>query len=165
MNLKLQNLVFMTVFMMVFSSCGYKMAGSGEFSSSLENTSVQAAVSSRELVRYIEKHLKSNEINIVGINEASAIINILNEQTDRVVLSLDNDGKVREFELILKVTYDVKRADDTYMLNEQEISLNRDFVFNKTNLLGSDEEQQEVFSEMRNDAAKVIVFRLQKISE
>jgi len=165
MNLKSQNLIFISVFILVLSSCGYKLAGSGDFSSSLENTSVQAAVSSRELVRNIEKHLKSNEINIVEMNEASAIINILNEQTDRIVLSLDNDGKVREFELILNVTYDVKRADDTYMLNEQEISLNRDFVFNKTNLLGSDEEQQEVFSEMRDDAAKVIVFRLQQISE
>ena len=165
MFLKLQNVLVISIFVLVLSSCGYHLAGSGEFSSSLENTSVQAAASSRELVRYIEKYLKSNDINIVEVNEASAIINILNEQTDRIVLSLDNDGKVREFELILNVAYDVKRADDSYMLNEQKISLNRDFVFNKTNLLGSDEEQQEMFSEMRDDAAKVIVYRLQQISE
>jgi len=155
--------ILILILLISISSCGFHLAGSGEFSSNLENTSVQGAASSRELVRYIEKHLKSNEINIVGLSQASAVINILNEQTDRVVLSLDNDGKVREFELILNITYDVKKADNTYMLKEQNISINRDFVFNKTNLLGSDQEQQNVYSEMRDDAAKVIVYRLQQI--
>ena len=145
--------------------CGFHLAGSGDFSSSLDNTSVQSAASSRELVRLIEKNLKSNQINVVGIDQATALINILFEETEKVVLTVDSDGKAREYELILKVTFDAKRPDKSFLLREQSISLNRDFVFDKSDLLGANEEEQQLFSEMRRDAAKLIVYRLQTISD
>ena len=145
--------------------CGFHLAGSGDFSSSFDNTSVQSAASSRELVRLIEKNLKSNQINVVGIDQATALINVLRDETEKVVLTLDSDGKAREYELSLNVIFNVKRPDNSYLLREQSVSLNRDFVFDKRNLLGANEEEQQLFSEMRSDAAKLIVYRLQTISD
>ena len=81
------------------------------------------------------------------------------------MLTLDSDGKAREYELSLNVTFNVKRPDNSYLLREQSVSLNRDFVFDKRNLLGANEEEQQLFSEMRSDAAKLIVYRLQTISD
>lgn len=143
--------------------CGFHLAGEGEFSTELSNTYIQSASSSRVLLRHLEKNLKSNQINVVEIESATALLQILNEETERVVLTLDNDGKAREFELLLRVTFAVKRPDNTILLDQQIIDLNRGFVFNKSNLLGAKEEEQDLFDEMRNDAAKLIVFRLQTI--
>ena len=90
-------------------------------------------------------------------------LQILNEETEKVVLTVDNDGKAREFELLLRITFDVKRSDNSILLDQQTIDLDRDFVFDKSDLLGTNEEEQELFNEMRNDAAKLIVYRLQTI--
>lgn len=165
MSLKFNLFITFLAVVTSISSCGYKLAGSGEFASSLDNTSVQGAVPSRELTRYIEKHLISNDINVVDANQASAIITILNEETDRTVISLDDEGKVREFELILNIEYEVKSAGGSTLMSSKKININRDFVFNKTNILGSEQEQQNMYSEMRDDAARVIVYRLQQISD
>ena len=81
------------------------------------------------------------------------------------MLTFDSDGKAREYELILKVTFEVRGPNNSYFLKDQSISLNRDFVFEKGDLLGANEEEQQLFSEMRNDVAKLIVYRLQTIDD
>ncbi len=146
-------------------SCGFHLAGTAQLASSFDNTSIQSAASSRELVRLIEKNLKSNKINVVGIDQATALINILHEETDKVVLTLDSQGKAQQFDLILRVTFDVIKSDNSYLLRGQSINLNRIYIFDKGDLLGSKEEEQNLFSEMRSDAAKIIVYRLQTIKD
>ena len=155
----------MLFFSCTLSGCGFHLAGYGDYSSSLDNTSVQSVSSSHELVRLIENNLKSSKINIVEIDQATAIVNILHEETEKVVLTLDSDGKAREYELILEVTFEVKGHGNSYFLKDQSISLSRDFVFEKGDILGANEEEQQLFSEMRNDVAKLIVYRLQTIDE
>ena len=162
---KIVNLFLFLLSFSYISSCGYHLAGTGKFSSSLQNTSVQGVGTSRELINSVKRNLASNQINVVEAEQATALINILEEQTEKITLTVDSDGKAREFELILSVNFDVKRVDDSYLLKEQNISLSRDFVFDKSDLLGTNEEEQQLFTEMRNDAAKLMVYRLQSISD
>jgi len=145
------------------SGCGFHLAGEGEFASELDYTHINSASSSKELLRLLDKRLRANQINIVDVDNATALLQILNEETEKVVLTVDNDGKAREFELLLRITFAVKRADNSILLDQQTIDLNRDFVFDKSNLPGTNEEEQELYNEMRNDATKLIVYRLQTI--
>ena len=158
------NIIFL-IFVCTLNGCGFHLAGTNEFSSSLENTSVQGVATSRELVNQIKRSLSSNNINVVEADEATALVNILNEEIERVVLTVDSDGKAREYELILSIRFDVKRLDNSYLLKEQNIRLSRDYVFDKRDLLGANEEEQQLFNEMRSDAAKLIVYRLQSIPD
>ncbi len=155
--------IFVFYILLLMCGCGFHLAGQGEYSNEVSNTHVQATSSSKELIRLLEKNLRSNKINVVEAEKATAFLHILNEETEREVLTLDNDGKAREYELLLKITYEVKRPDNSSLLKKQTINLNRDFVFDKSDLLGANEEEQDLFNEMRNDAAKSIVYRLQTI--
>ncbi len=148
---------------LVIYGCGFHLAGEGTFADELNNTNIQATASSKEFLRLLEKNLRNNQINVVDIEHATAILRILNEEDDKSVLTVDNDGKAREFELLLRIKFDVRRPDNTILLNQQAIEINRDFVFDKDDLLGTNEEEQELFSEMRRDAAKLIMYRLQTI--
>ena len=165
----MKNFIFKLQYLFIFiclqTSCGFHLAGTGEFANSLQNTSVHSDIASRELLIQIERALSANQINIVDIEQATAIINVKNEEAEKVVLTVDSDGKAREFELILRVSFDVKRSDNSYLLSEQNIQLSRDFVFDKRDLLGANEEEQQLFNEMKSDAAKLIVYRLQAITE
>ncbi len=161
----MSTLKFVLLFLIILlaQACGFHLAGEGEFSDELSNTHIQAFSSSRDLIRLVEKNLRSNQINIVNEDDATALLRILNEETERVVLTLDSDGKAREFELLLKINFDVIRPDNSILLNKQNIELKRDFVFDKNDLLGTNEEEQELYNEMRNDATKLMVYRLQTI--
>ena len=155
--------IIIFIALLFLNACGFHLASEGEFSNELDNTSIEAVSSSKDLLRLVEKNLRSNNINVVSEQEATAKLRILNEEIEKTVLTLDNDGKVREYELILRITFEVQRADKSSLLNQQVIELNRDFVFDKSDLLGANEEEQELYSEMRNDAAKLIIYRLQAI--
>lgn len=152
-----------TIIASLLYGCGFHLAGERNFATELNNTHIQSTSSSNEMLRLLEKNLRSNQINVVGAESATALLRILHEETEKVVLTVDSDGKAREFELLLRITFEVKRVDNTVLLDQQVIDLNRDFVFDKSDLLGTNEEEQELFSEMRNDAAKLIVYRLQTI--
>lgn len=147
----------------ILAGCGFHLAGEGTFVSELNNTHIQNVSSSNEMSRLLDKNLRSSQINIVAEESATALLRILNEETEKEVITVDSDGKAREFELILKITFEVKRPDNSILLDKQIIALDRDFVFDKNNLLGTNEEERELLNEMRNDAAKLIVYRLQTI--
>jgi LPS-assembly lipoprotein len=147
----------------MLTGCGFHMAGKGTYSNELSKTQIQGPASSRELLLLLEKRLRSNQINVVEDEAATAIIRILDEVRDKTTLSVDAQGKAREYELLLKVTYEVKKPDNTTLLPQETIDINRDFVFNKSDLLGTNEEEKDLYNEMRNDAAKLIVYRLQAI--
>lgn len=149
----------------LMQGCGFHLAGQGEgrFSSEINNTHIQASSSSNEMLRLLEKNLRHNKINVVDAENATAWLRILKEETEREVLTVDSDGKAREYELLLRVTFEVMKPDKTTLLKRQVIAISRDFVFEKSELLGSNEEEQKLFNEMRADAAKLIVYRLQTI--
>ncbi len=163
-HIRKSKILFLSALLSILPACGFHLAGSGGgYVSNLANASVQGVASSGELVRFIEEDLRLRRIDVVGIDQAAALVNILSEKTEKIVLSVDSDGKAREFELILHVTFDTKRPDNSYLLREKSIRFSRDFIFDKRDLLGADEEEQKLFSEMRRDAAKFIVYRLQTI--
>ena len=145
------------------NGCGFHLAGEGDISGELSNTHIKTSSSSNEFLHLLEKNLRYNKINVVDANSATAWLRILREETEREVLTVDSDGKAREYELMLRITFEVTRPDNSILLKQQVIDISRDFVFEKSSLLGANEEEKELFKEMRNDAAKLVVYRLQTI--
>ena len=81
---------------------------------------------------------------------------------ERDVLSVDEEGKVREYELILRVGIGVKDAEGQKLIKDQDIRLSRDFLFELDEVLGS--EESVIYEEMREDIARLIIYRLQAVS-
>ncbi len=158
-------ILLMLILSAMLPGCGFRLAGSGdgESSSGLKTVSVHNTGSSHALAHFTREYLKSNRIDVVEPEQAAVQLEILSEITGKEVLTLDRDGKAREFDLVLNIAFDVKRTDTDYSLTEQSISLNRVFVFDKRDVLGSAEEEQQLLDEMRKDAAKLIVYRLRAI--
>ena len=80
------------------------------------------------------------------------------------ILAVDAQGKVREFELIMRVGVDAKSAEgETYLAN-QDIRLTRSILFDINDVLGSQREQEAIYQEMREDISRLIIYRLQTVS-
>ena len=86
--------------------CGFRLAGSGgDADQGIESISLQGPGSSRVLMQFTRNFLESNKIRVVGDEQASARLEILFESAEKEVLSLDSDGKAREYDLVLSIAF------------------------------------------------------------
>lgn len=94
---------------------------------------------------------------------ADSVLKITRDSQERQVLSVDPDtGKVREFELIVETGIEVS-ANGAVLLEDDSLSLQRDYVFDETAALGSYEEEGALYAQLRKDLAAAIVRRLQPL--
>ncbi len=157
-------IVLLMLLLFVASACGYRLAGKADLDPVFEKTHISYQGRGREVAALIEKQFEANQYAIVERDQATAIVDVLYEHREREILSLDEDGKVREYELILQVGVSVKDADGRVLMNNQDIRLSRDFLFEINQLLGNTSEEQKIYEEMRADASRLILYRLQAVS-
>jgi len=160
---KLKLLIIVTA-LAVVSGCGYRLAGKADLDPVFESTHVSYQGRGHAMAELIEKQLEVNQYQLVSAEKATALLEVLYETTDREILSVDEDGKVREYELILSVGVDVKDSEGRKLMRNQEIRLTRDFLFDINDVLGKGSEEQAIYQEMRADAARLILYRLQAVS-
>jgi len=156
--------LFVIVMLLVMTSCGYRLAGKADLDPIFERTHIAYQGAGVHVAHLIEKQFQANDYKVVEANDATAIVDVLYERTDREILSLDEEGKVREYELILRVGVSVKDAEGIALVSNQEVRLSRDFLFEINELLGKSSEEQKIYQEMRVDASRLILYRLQAIS-
>ena len=148
----------------VVTSCGYRLAGKADLDPVFESTHVSYQGRGQAIAELLEKQFEANKYKLVGAEQASALVEVLYENTDREILSVDDNGKVREYELILSVGIDVKDSEGKKLVSNQQVRLTRDFLFDINDVLGKGSEEQAIYQEMRADAARLVLYRLQAIS-
>lgn len=96
--------------------------------------------------------------------EAEAVLKLASEAHSKTILSLSGAGRVTEYRLGLHLSYSVSSSRDGRILAEPEtIELNRDITYDDALLLAKGAEEQLLYRDMEEDAARRIVRRLQSI--
>lgn len=144
------------------SGCGYKRAGKADLDPVFENTHVTFASGGQAMAGLVEEQLQANDAEIVELDAASAIVNILYERRTREILSVDEEGRASEFELILRIGLNVVDAEGKVLIRNQDIRLSRDFFFEIQEVLGT--EERVIYDELRQDISRLIIYRLQAVS-
>ena len=157
-------LIIIFILAIVVSACGYKLAGKADLDTVFEKTHVAYQGQGYAMAELVELQLEVNENQLVDAKDATAIVNILYERTEREILAVDEEGKVREFELILQIGFNVVDSSGERMMKNQDIRLSRDFLFDINDVIGGSREERLIYQEMREDAARLIIYRLQAIS-
>ncbi len=159
------NLLIIVITVSLISGCGYRLAGKADLDPVFETTHVSYQGRGQAMAELLEKQFEVNKYQLVSADQASALVEVLYENTDREILSVnEEDGKVREYELILSVGIDVKDSEGKKLVSNQEVRLTRDFLFDINDVLSKGSEEQAIYQEMRADAARLILYRLQAIS-
>ena len=148
----------------LLSACGFHLAGKADLDPVFEHTYVTYKGAGEKMAKLVEERLKANKNDLVELEDASAIVTVLYERRDRDVLSVDEEGKVREYELVLHVGVSVKNAEGARLIQDQNIRLSRDFLFDIDDVIGKGREQNVIYQEMREDVSRLILYRLQAIS-
>ena len=150
--------------MILLSGCGYHLAGKADLDPVFENSHVSYQNRGRVIAELLEKQFEVNGVNLVSKEEASALVNVLYERREKDILSVDEEGKVREYELILLVGIDVRDVEGNKLMRDQNIRLTRDLLFDIDDVLGKGSEENKIYQEMQEDVARLILYRLQAVS-
>ncbi|MEO8039757.1 MAG: LPS assembly lipoprotein LptE [Betaproteobacteria bacterium] len=95
--------------------------------------------------------------------DAQATLTLLGESQERVILALSGGGRVREFQLRYRVSFQVNDGKGKTWLPADEVVLVRDLTYDDTQVLAKEAEAQLLFKDMQNDAVIQVLRRIQAI--
>jgi len=171
-----------TIVALVFfmQACGFQLRGALDLSSDMSPIYLQQN-SLFELGREVQSLLTANKI-LIAENEKQAKVQLilLREAKSRRVLSVDSNGRVREYLLNYKVDFSIKinRSKDISDINQEaqqdsishdsishdSISVARSLLFDPDAVIAVVNEAEILYKEMRRDAARLILLKLQASS-
>jgi LPS-assembly lipoprotein len=93
--------------------------------------------------------------------DAAVTLDIANVVDDKGVLSLSSGGRVSEYALTKRVSFNLRDKEGHDWMPAGEIVIRRSFTFNESEVLAREHEETRVLREMQTDAVQQIVRRLQ----
>ena len=92
--------------------------------------------------------------------QAEAVFTLLHELREKVILSLDTNGRVREFQLRYRVGFQVADPKGGMYIEPSEIFLTRDVSFNDAQILAKESEESLLYRDMQTDIIQQLVRRI-----
>lgn len=144
------------------AGCGFRLRGAAEipFRSLYLGVSVVSGLG-LELRRNLRS---SSDVRLVDDpKEAEARLDVLAEQRDKEVLSINSAGRAREYTLRYRVTYRVSDGKGRDFIAPNQIALSRDISFNEDATLAKEAEEALLYRDMQSDMVGQILRRLSAI--
>lgn len=94
------------------------------------------------------------------INEAQVVLDVLQDQRETVVLSLNATGQVREFQLRLRFAFKLRTPAGKELIPPSEIALQREISFNESAVLAKEAEEALLYRDMQSDVVQQLMRRL-----
>ncbi len=147
----------------LLSACGFQLRGANVLPEDLKNLYVQAP---ERLADDVRVFLDGTDTQVLRQPKgADVILTLSNPRYDRRVISVDpSTGKEREFELTYSLTYRAERTAGKTILNTGQLIIRRDYFFDRDAIIGKSREAGVLRTEMRRDAIRQVLFRLQSAS-
>jgi LPS-assembly lipoprotein len=153
MNFKIKFIALICLSIMMIA-CGFQLRGSIE----ADFKSIYVYGGSEGLNKHLIKRFKQSGIKIEESNPEK-IIEILNDQVNKRILSLSSSGSVKEYELHYSVTYRFKSSESTWSnhINKEVI---RDYTYDDNDRVAKELEEKNLVQGMRDEIVRSIVSQI-----
>lgn len=94
------------------------------------------------------------------INQADVILDVLQDQRERAVLSYNSSGGVREFQLRLRFRFRLRNQAGVELIPSSEILVQRDMSYSETVALAKEAEEAFLYRDMQSDVVQQLMRRL-----
>lgn len=111
-----------------------------------------------ELKRYIRA--TDDTAIVTDPKAAQAVLELLSESRQKVILTLNSQGRVREYSLIYKLRFRVTDGKGQQLMEPTEIALKRDITFNESQVIAKEKEEEMLYRDMQGDLVQQILRRL-----
>lgn len=146
------------------AGCGFKLREAPVFAFKSLSVSGNSA-----MINQIRRELQATgSVTVVPAEDASkadVVLEILGEDRNRIVISTNSAGLVRELQLQLKVRFKLRTPGGKDLLPPTDVSQTRDLSFNETNALAKEGEADLLFRDMQSDIAQQLMRRLAAVKQ
>jgi LPS-assembly lipoprotein len=146
----------------MLSACGFQLRGSnGQNALPFKTVYVGFPENSpvgNELRRYIRATGETAVVN--DPKAAEALLELLAESREKKILTLNTQGRVREYSLLYRLRFRMVDAKQKELLPPTEIVLKRDITFNESQVMAKEKEEEMLYRDMQSDLVQQILRRL-----
>ena len=145
---------------LALTACGFKLRASQEFAfSSLAITPQPGGPLAIEL-----RHSFGGAVRVLrpeeALDQAQLVLEILQEQREKIVVGVNSSGQVREFQLRIRLKFRVRNAQGQELVAPVEIVQQRDISFNESAVLAKEAEEVLLYRDMQSDIVQQLLRRL-----
>jgi LPS-assembly lipoprotein len=147
------------------TACGFQLRGShGSYNMPFHSLYLNFPDTS-PLGTELKRNLRaSDQVKIVDkADQAEAQFLVLGETRNKSILSLNSQGRVREYLLGYTLQFTVRDAKGNVLLAPTEITLHRNMSFDETQVLAKESEEALLYRDMQGDLVQQIIRRMAAI--
>tara|TARA_X000000368_G_scaffold402365_1_gene376212 strand:- start:59 stop:556 length:498 start_codon:yes stop_codon:yes gene_type:complete len=150
--------------LLLTTACGFHLRGSQTAKINIDNLYINSA-SASSLAKEVKLQLSGTGNALAdSAQNASFVITIKEESFEKSVLSVSpKTGKVEEYQMLLHAKMDLIKADGTFLLEDEKLTVIRDFAFDENAVLGEFAEESIIQEDLIRRAANQVIRRLQAL--
>lgn len=145
----------------LLGACGFQLRGTNQTALPFKTIYLGFPDNSplgTELRRYIQSGGSTTVVRTP--QQAEAILDVLSETREKIILSLNSQGRVREYSLYYKFNFRLRDNPGKILLAPTQIVLKRDISFNESQVLSKEAEEALLYRDMQSDLVQQILRRL-----
>jgi LPS-assembly lipoprotein len=151
--------------LMMLSACGFYLRGSGPQANLPFKTVYVGFPESSSFGKELRRYIVGTGGTVVVDNPkaAEAIIDVLSESRQKVILSLNSQGRVREYTLNYRLAFRVTDNKGAQLLPPTDLIATRTLTFNESQVLAKEAEEAALYRDMQSDLVQQLLRRIAAI--
>jgi LPS-assembly lipoprotein len=142
-------------------ACGFHLRGSAPLPAEMSVTYIHGTTEFDTLYDDFRTALESRGARVTqDRSKATAVLNILETNSSKDVLTVDLSGKVLEYRVRQNIHFEVDAADGHMLVDQQSVTMSRDLKFNRNDVLGKERETELIRKELQRDVVNLAMLRI-----
>jgi len=150
---------------LLLSACGFQLRGTGPQPELPFKTLFLGFSETSPLGVQLRRNLVAmgNVTVVPERKDADAALEVLGETKDKQILSLNSQGRVREYLLLYRLVFRVVDKQNRQLLAPTEIVIRRIQTYNENQVLAKEAEEATFYREMQGDLVQQVLRRIYAI--
>jgi LPS-assembly lipoprotein len=155
----------MLLLAVALTACGFQLRGAGGQYRMPFQTIYLSVSDTTPLGTELRRNLRGADAVAVVDDpaKAEALFDVVSENRGKSILSLNSQGRVREYLLTYTLVFRVRNNKGAELLGSTAIGLKRSLLFNESQVLAKESEEALLYRDMQADAVQQILRRLAAI--
>jgi len=145
----------------LLSACGFQLRGTGTTDLALKELDLSARDAYGDTVTQLRQMLVNSGVKVY--NGAPYKLILTDQQESQRILSYAGAGRTGEYQLSTVLSYDIRGQGNLPLLNDK-LEVQKVFIHDGNNLVGSDQEAADARKEMRRELVQRMMLRLQQFT-
>lgn len=153
-----------SILLVTLTSCGFTLRGDTELAEPLKLMYLQTVDPYGPFTKSLDQSLKmSNVTTVSNPKKAHTILQIIRDDTEQKLLSVSGTQQTRQYELKVTVMFQVLNNKGSIIVGPQALAETRTITVQSNQILGSSNEANSYFDQMRRSLASAVMYRLSSV--